>query len=179
LHNLDFSLAKFFSITERSKIQFRFESFNFSNTPAFGQPASTINQMEAARQPRPKVTGRRSGWATLKSWLAEPSLKECVTAVCIPPGARLRMSEITSQIRHEYGLDPVEAVTFVQLSAEAYQYRDAISFKNVRCAPGSSLRTDRPTHRRRRTPVGQHPGAFWSALYFELVHDSRLRTVPN
>ena len=47
LHNLDFSLAKSFPITERKRIQFRFESFNFTNTPAFGQPASTINQAGA------------------------------------------------------------------------------------------------------------------------------------
>jgi hypothetical protein len=48
LHNLDFSLAKSFPITERKRIQLRFESFNFTNTPAFGQPASTINQAGAA-----------------------------------------------------------------------------------------------------------------------------------
>ena len=44
MRNLDFSLAKFFAITESKKLQFRFESFNFTNTPAFGQPASVINQ---------------------------------------------------------------------------------------------------------------------------------------
>lgn len=43
LRNLDFSLAKSFTITERTKLQFRFESFNFTNTPHFGQPAATIN----------------------------------------------------------------------------------------------------------------------------------------
>jgi hypothetical protein len=47
LRNLDMSLAKFFSITEKKKLQFRFESFNFTNTPAFGQPASVINQTGA------------------------------------------------------------------------------------------------------------------------------------
>jgi hypothetical protein len=44
LRNVDFSFAKFFSLTEKMKLQFRFESFNFTNTPAFGQPASVINQ---------------------------------------------------------------------------------------------------------------------------------------
>jgi len=43
LKNLDFSLAKAFPITETKKLQLRFESFNFTNTPAFGQPASVIN----------------------------------------------------------------------------------------------------------------------------------------
>jgi hypothetical protein len=47
LRNIDFSLAKAFSIAEGKKLQFRFESFNFTNTPAFGQPASVINQAGA------------------------------------------------------------------------------------------------------------------------------------
>ncbi len=43
LKNLDFSLQKFFSLTERFRMQFRAESFNLTNTPAFGQPNNTIN----------------------------------------------------------------------------------------------------------------------------------------
>ncbi|MEZ5398544.1 MAG: TonB-dependent receptor [Bryobacteraceae bacterium] len=41
--NLDFSLAKTFSITERFRLQFRAEAFNASNTPAFGNPAANLN----------------------------------------------------------------------------------------------------------------------------------------
>jgi len=41
--NLDFSLAKVFSLTERFRVQFRAEAFNASNTPAFGNPAANIN----------------------------------------------------------------------------------------------------------------------------------------
>jgi hypothetical protein len=40
LRNLDLSLSKSFSITERTRLQFRAESFNFTNTPAFGQPGA-------------------------------------------------------------------------------------------------------------------------------------------
>jgi len=36
--NLDFSLFKNFSVTERFKGQFRTETFNLLNTPYFGQP---------------------------------------------------------------------------------------------------------------------------------------------
>jgi hypothetical protein len=43
LNNLDFSLAKVFSITERFRLQFRAESFNATNTPFFGLPGATIN----------------------------------------------------------------------------------------------------------------------------------------
>jgi hypothetical protein len=47
LSNLDLSLSKSFAITERTRLQFRAESFNFTNTPAFGQPAATTNALGA------------------------------------------------------------------------------------------------------------------------------------
>jgi hypothetical protein len=43
LRNLDLSLSKSFPIGEKRRLQFRAESFNFTNTPAFGQPAAVIN----------------------------------------------------------------------------------------------------------------------------------------
>ncbi|MGH9663895.1 MAG: TonB-dependent receptor domain-containing protein, partial [Bryobacteraceae bacterium] len=42
LRNLDLSLSKSFSLGETRRLQFRAESFNFTNTPAFGQPAANI-----------------------------------------------------------------------------------------------------------------------------------------
>ncbi len=57
LRNIDLSLSKSFSITETKRLQFRAESFNFTNTPAFGQPAATLNglgvgQITTAGDPR-------------------------------------------------------------------------------------------------------------------------------
>ena len=57
LRNLDLSLSKSFAITEGKRLQFRVESFNFTNTPAFGQPAATLNaagvgQITSAGDPR-------------------------------------------------------------------------------------------------------------------------------
>ncbi len=46
--NLDLSMHKNFAITERMRIQFRAESFNFTNTPAFAQPNATLNGLGAA-----------------------------------------------------------------------------------------------------------------------------------
>lgn len=41
--NIDFSLQKFFAVTERFRLQFRAEAFNLTNTPTFGQPNNTLN----------------------------------------------------------------------------------------------------------------------------------------
>ena len=41
--NLDASLFKTFTVTERIHVQFRAETFNLSNTPVFGSPGTTIN----------------------------------------------------------------------------------------------------------------------------------------
>jgi hypothetical protein len=38
LRNMDFTLSKYFSITERFKLQFRAESYNLTNTPYFANP---------------------------------------------------------------------------------------------------------------------------------------------
>jgi len=42
LVNLDLSLFRNFSITERMKMEFRFESFNFTNTPHFNNPGTVF-----------------------------------------------------------------------------------------------------------------------------------------
>jgi len=53
-------------------------------------------------------------------------------AVCIPHGARLRLRDIPQDLQLRFGLNKIEEVTFVQQSAEAYQYRDAVRFQNGR-----------------------------------------------
>src|SRR5260370_28244679 len=53
-------------------------------------------------------------------------------AVCITPGAGLRLRDIPQALQLRFGLNAAEEVTFVQLSAEAYQYRDAVRFQNGR-----------------------------------------------
>lgn len=75
----------------------------------------------------------RSCWTALKSWLNPPPLRtEKVAAVCIPPGARLRMQDIPQDLRKELGVGATEEVVFVELSASAYRYRDGVRFSNGR-----------------------------------------------
>ena len=43
--NTDLSVSRDFLIKERFKLQFRFESFNFLNTPHFGLPSTNVSNM--------------------------------------------------------------------------------------------------------------------------------------
>ena len=53
-------------------------------------------------------------------------------AVCIPPGAGLLLRDLPETFQRQFGVGASEPVTFVQLGAAAYEYRDAIRFKNGR-----------------------------------------------
>ncbi len=53
-------------------------------------------------------------------------------AVCVPPGARLLFRDIPKDLQQQFGVGGTEEVTFVQLSATPYQYRDAVRFSNGR-----------------------------------------------
>jgi hypothetical protein len=66
---------------------------------------------------------------------ARRSLKELLfrrhqPAVCVPPGARLRLRDIPQDLQRRYAVGAVEEVTFVQKSAEAFIHRDAVRFAN-------------------------------------------------
>jgi hypothetical protein len=75
-------------------------------------------------------------WASFKCWVENQrrwingDLKRSLPAVCIPPGARLHVDGIPSPMQKQFGLGPREEVTFVQLTAEPFRYRDAIRFQN-------------------------------------------------
>jgi hypothetical protein len=52
------------------------------------------------------------------------------TAVCVPPGARLLLRDIPRPTQVELRVGDVEEVTFVEQSAKAFRYRDAVRFSN-------------------------------------------------
>ena len=51
-------------------------------------------------------------------------------AVCIPPGAQLWLHDIPERLQLQLNVGTDEEVTFVQLSAEPFSYRDAVRFNN-------------------------------------------------
>jgi hypothetical protein len=75
-------------------------------------------------------------WTRFKCWvenqrrLVNGDLKRALPAVCIPPGARLQVDRIPSRMQRQFRVGPREEVTFVQLTAEPFKYRDAIRFNN-------------------------------------------------
>jgi hypothetical protein len=58
----------------------------------------------------------------------QPKLEKI--AVCIPPGARLLLSDIPEEVQHSLAVGATEEVTFTQLTATPYRYRDALRFTN-------------------------------------------------
>ncbi len=70
-------------------------------------------------------------WKAVKNFFSPPKA-DPVPAVCIPPGARLRMEDIPARVQSEMNVGPVAEVTFTQLSAAPNSYRDAVRFPNGR-----------------------------------------------
>ena len=86
---------------------------------------------------KPALAPTGSGiWARFKCWVENQrrwindDLKRALPAVCIPPGARLQVDGIPAPLQKKFGVGPREDVTFVQLTAEPFRYRDAIRFHN-------------------------------------------------
>jgi hypothetical protein len=93
-------------------------------TGSVGMAAPT--DIAAAKRLKPQAGCRLSWWSALKHWMDVDQ----VPAVCIPPGTHLFMNHIPEWVRRAFALQAVEEVTFVQLSADAYRYRDGIQLWN-------------------------------------------------
>lgn len=73
-------------------------------------------------------------WSRLKR-LCEVPYSPCrqdeeMTAVCVPPGTRLLLRDISPMFQRKYGCAEVEEVVCTQISADAYSFRDAVLFWN-------------------------------------------------
>ena len=89
------------------------------NTGSLGFCAVAELQQENDRSPLSR------GWSSFLHWLFPR--KQCgITAVCIPPGARLLVSEVPATARPFWGALELKTVDFTQLSERSYAYRDAL-----------------------------------------------------
>jgi hypothetical protein len=64
-------------------------------------------------------------WSKAKAWFTSPA-PAAVTAVCIPPGARLKVQSIAENVRSVLDTSPGEMVVFTQITAGWNQFRDAL-----------------------------------------------------
>jgi hypothetical protein len=98
---------------------------------AYRFPTGSLGLASPADAKRAAYTppASRSLWANLKLFFSPPKNVQ-VPAVCIPPGARLRLDGISARMQAELGVGPVEDVTFTQISAAVNTYRDAVRFSN-------------------------------------------------
>lgn len=86
---------------------------------------------EICRQGNPKV--KQSLWSAIKAAFLPPRVAE-TPAVCIPPGATLRLMDIPGNLQREFAVGADETVAFTQTSATAQTFHDAVRFANGRLA---------------------------------------------
>jgi hypothetical protein len=79
----------------------------------------------------PAKLEKKGFWTNVREFF-NPPRTEPVCAVCIPPGARLRLQDISPRLQQELGVGCVEDVTFTQITAAVNAYRDAVRFGNGR-----------------------------------------------
>ncbi len=79
----------------------------------------------------PPLPAQKSVWRRIAEFF-DPPRTEPVPAVCIPPGARLQLQDVSARMQQDLGVSAVEEVTFTQISASVNSYRDAVRFRNGR-----------------------------------------------
>jgi hypothetical protein len=94
---------------------------------------ASVTDLRNLKKPAPAGAGI---WARFECWVENQrrrindDMKRALPAVCIPPGASLHVDGIPAPLQKQFGVGPREKVTFVQLTAEPFRYRDAIRFNN-------------------------------------------------
>lgn len=91
---------------------------------------ATPDEVQAARTPACQVKVKRGIWGSVKNWFTSSPAQPVVCAVCVPPGALLRLYGIPEDIQRSAGVGAREEVTFTELTASRNQYRDAVRFTN-------------------------------------------------
>jgi hypothetical protein len=76
-------------------------------------------------------TSKTGFWTALKESLLCQTAGG-VPAICIPPGARLLLTDVPQRVQDSLHIGPSEPVVFTEVSSRSYSYRDAVQFSNCR-----------------------------------------------
>ncbi len=90
-------------------------------------PSGCIGFISASDAMDPE--NRTTRWRQLKPWFL-PRRHDGPGAVCIPPGTELRLVSLGLGLRKRWGLEETENAVFIQVSADAFAYRDGLQFRN-------------------------------------------------
>ena len=86
--------------------------------------AADLQRAERTAAPHPDTF-----WATMKTWLFGRNTPR-FPAVCVPPGARLLLTDLPAKVQTSLRLQPCEIVVFTEISDRSYSYRDALLLPN-------------------------------------------------
>jgi len=99
----------------------------------FGGSMGLASPEEVAPASRLLESRKFWSWSRMKTrFAADLPAEPRPCAVCIPPGATLLLRDVPLGLRREFGITAGEEVTFVQTTASANTYRDALRFSNQR-----------------------------------------------
>lgn len=82
-----------------------------------------VGDLRIHREPPGEPQGRF--WSRLITWFSTPSLNQIVPAVCIPPGAKLRLRSASEQTQTLLDARIGDVLAFTQISATSNHFRDA------------------------------------------------------
>lgn len=85
----------------------------------------------APSPPHPHCTDV-SFWGKVSSWFAAPAARPPIPAVCIPPGARLKVQFVPTNARGVFRKEPGDDVVFTETTASWGQFRDALRVEGNR-----------------------------------------------
>lgn len=80
-----------------------------------------------------EIQSERQGfWSGVKALL---SPRQCpgLPAICIPPGTRLRLTDVPSDMQSELRIGATETVASTEISSRSYSFRDALVLPNGTC----------------------------------------------
>jgi hypothetical protein len=81
-------------------------------------------------EPENRTAWLGRSWPQLKTWFF-PRQHDGPTAVCIPPGAQLRLERIERELRLRLGLEETEQAVFIHVTANEFSYRDGLRLRHA------------------------------------------------